>query len=266
MSKRRGFEGDTATIFSRMGMDLDSPGARDTRQGWLMALWDITEGLFGDPKLSTLFPAICPTCPQEEMTYVVEGPISFTGLCEHHVLAIRGSAWVGYLGNEKLIAISKLTQSYPESCALALNALHEPRAPLPRDREPIDQGCPAKRRVYVEAEHFCMRARGMREINSRNGPWSPAGAYTDTSHLGEEFRLLIGRHPALRAQEAESVSLDEPSMHRVHHCFEPIVRSQFFVDAVQVISKGRQRDPQFTRDLGRVLGLGEEPQDTTFLI
>lgn len=27
------------------------------------------------------------------------------------------------------------------------------------------------------------------------GPWSPAGAYTNTSHLGEEFRLLIGRHP-----------------------------------------------------------------------
>jgi GTP cyclohydrolase I len=55
------FKGYTAAIFSRLGMNLDSPGARDTPQRWLAALWDMTEGYDGDPKLNTLFPVECPT-------------------------------------------------------------------------------------------------------------------------------------------------------------------------------------------------------------
>jgi GTP cyclohydrolase I len=93
-----------------MGLDLKSPGGRDTPRPWVAALWDMTEGYDGDPKLSTLFPVECPICPNEEKTHVVEGPIRFTGLCEHHVLPIRGSAWVGYLAAEDLIGISKLTR------------------------------------------------------------------------------------------------------------------------------------------------------------
>ncbi len=85
------FESYAAEVFSRMGMDLDSPGTRETPRRWVRALWDMTEGYDGDKKISTLFPVACPTCPDAEKTHVVEGPIRFTGLCEHHVLPIRGS-------------------------------------------------------------------------------------------------------------------------------------------------------------------------------
>jgi GTP cyclohydrolase I len=108
--ERAQFERYAAEIFSRMGLDLNSPGGRETPHRWVAALWDMTEGYDGDPKLSTVFPVECPVCPGEEKTHVVEGPIRFTGLCEHHVLPIRGSAWVGYLAAENLIGISKLTR------------------------------------------------------------------------------------------------------------------------------------------------------------
>ena len=50
-------------------------------------------------------------CPDDEKTHIVEGPIRFTGLCEHRVLPIiRRSAWVGYLAKAKLIGISKRTR------------------------------------------------------------------------------------------------------------------------------------------------------------
>lgn len=108
--EREKFEGYAAEVFARIGMEIAAPGTRETPRRWLTALWDMTEGYDGDPKLSTIFPIECPTCPEAEKTHVVEGPIHFTGLCEHHVLPIRGSVWVGSLAESKLIGISKLTR------------------------------------------------------------------------------------------------------------------------------------------------------------
>jgi GTP cyclohydrolase I len=77
--EKKRFETYAAEIFTRMGMDLTTPGTRETPERWLTALWDMTEGYDGDPKLSTLFPVECPRCPEAEKTHIVEGPINFTG-------------------------------------------------------------------------------------------------------------------------------------------------------------------------------------------
>jgi GTP cyclohydrolase IA len=77
--ERAKFEGYAAEIFSRMGMESETPGTRETPRRWLTALWDMTEGYDGDPKLSTLFPVECPTCPEAEKTHVVEGPFTLPG-------------------------------------------------------------------------------------------------------------------------------------------------------------------------------------------
>jgi GTP cyclohydrolase IA len=153
------FEGYAAAIFSRMGMNLDSPGTHATPERWLTALWDMTEGYDGDAKLSTLFPVECLVCPDEEKTHLVEGPIRFTGLCEHHVLPIRGSAWVGYLAQEKLIGISKLT-----------------------------------RIVRLYSKRFTSQERICHEIaNELTKDVQPRAASLSTS---KRNRLLIGRHPS----------------------------------------------------------------------
>jgi len=194
--EREKFEGYAAEVFSRMGMDVSTPNTRETPRRWLTALWDMTEGYDGDPKLSTLFPVECPVCPEEEKTHVVEGPIRFTGLCEHHVLPIRGSVWVGYLAENKLIGISKLTRIvrlYSKRFTSQERLSHQIVDELARDVQP--RGVI----VYVEAEHFCTQARGVREVSSRTGTLVTHGAYTTSPHLNDEFRLLIERHPALAA-------------------------------------------------------------------
>jgi GTP cyclohydrolase I len=56
--------------------------------------------------------------------------------------------------------------------------------------------------VYVEAEHFCTQARGVREVSSRTGTLVSHGAYNTNPHLSEEFRLLIERHPAVHTTAA----------------------------------------------------------------
>jgi GTP cyclohydrolase I len=191
--ERDKFEKSAAEIFTRMGMDLTTPGTRETPRRWLTALWDMTEGYDGDSKISTVFPVECSTCPEDEKTHIVEGPIRFTGLCEHHVLPIRGSVWVGYLADRELIGISKLTRIvrlYAKRFTSQERMSHQIVDELAKDVQP--RGVI----VYIEAEHFCTQARGVREVSSRTGTLVKHGAYDSNPHLSDEFRLLIQRHPA----------------------------------------------------------------------
>lgn len=193
------FERYASEIFSRMGLDCNSPGGRDTPRRWVHALWDMTEGYDGDPKLTTVFPVECPICPDEEKTHVVEGPIRFTGLCEHHVLPIRGSAWVGYLASEKLIGISKLTRItrvYSKRFTSQERLCHDIANELTSDVRPRGVA------VYIEAEHFCTQARGVREMSSRTGTLVMRGDYNKNALLTEEFRLMIDRRSASPAVAA----------------------------------------------------------------
>jgi GTP cyclohydrolase I len=196
---RARFERYASEIFARMGLAINSPGGRDTPRRWVSALWDMTEGYDGDPKLSTLFPVECPVCPDEEKTHVVEGPIRFTGLCEHHVLPIRGSVWVGYLAAEKLIGVSKLTRItrlYSKRFTSQERLSHDIANEVIKDVKPRGVA------VYIEAEHFCMQARGVRELSSHTGTLVMRGAYNQNPLLSQEFRLMVDRRSASPALAA----------------------------------------------------------------
>lgn len=199
LEERTKFEKYAAEIFRRMGMDVNSPAGRNTPRRWVTALWDMTEGYDGDPKLSTLFPVECPSCEQEDKTHVVEGPISFIALCEHHVLPIRGNAWVGYLAAEKLIGISKLTRivrlyskRFTNQERLSQDVANE----LTKDINPRGVA------VYVEAEHLCTQARGVRELSSRTGTMVMRGGYHHDPLLSAEFRHMIDRRTPFTSMAA----------------------------------------------------------------
>lgn len=189
--ERKRFESYVAEIFSRLGMDLTQIGTRNTPTRWLTALWDMTEGYDGDPKLGAAFPVECPTCPEAEKTHVTEGPILFTGLCEHHVLPIHGHAWVGYLAATELIGISKLTRIvrlYAKRFTSQERIAHQVADELTKEIRPRGVA------VYIEAEHFCTQARGVREFSSRTSTFVMTGEYHTNPLLHDEFRTMIGRH------------------------------------------------------------------------
>src|SRR5215212_216023 len=101
--KMRTYERYVAEIFEAFGMDLDTPATVDTPRRFVQALYDATDGYEGDPKLLKVFQTECRGGPDCRLSQVIEGPIQFYALCEHHALPFYGHAYVGYIAHERII-------------------------------------------------------------------------------------------------------------------------------------------------------------------
>src|SRR5690349_7966030 len=108
--QRERFERNVGELFEALGMDLDTPGTQETPRRFVQALFDATQGYDGDPKLLTVFPTECHGDASCELAQIVEGPIPFFSLCEHHAMPFYGRAYVGYVAHDQIIGISKLTR------------------------------------------------------------------------------------------------------------------------------------------------------------
>jgi GTP cyclohydrolase IA len=183
------FEGYAAEIFSAFGMDLGTAATKDTPRRFIQALFDATEGYDGDPKLLRIFDTECRGDPDCRLSQVIEGPIPFFSLCEHHALPFYGMAYVGYIAHENIIGISKLTR---------LVRLFAKRFSV---QERIGQQIadtletmlhPHGVAVFLEAHHLCMEMRGVRETSplTRTTVWR--GYFAEDPSLRSEFFTACG--------------------------------------------------------------------------
>ncbi|HEX5504734.1 MAG TPA: GTP cyclohydrolase I [Thermomicrobiales bacterium] len=185
----RTYEGHIAEMLTAFGLDLDTPATRDTPRRFVKALFDCTAGYDGDPKLLTVFETECRGGPDCRLSQLVEGPIQFFSLCEHHALPILGHAYVGYIAHEHIIGLSKLTrlvrlfaqrftvqERLGQQIADALEAMLQPHAVA----------------VYLEARHLCTQMRGVRETApvTRTSFWR--GEYDGNAALRAEFFTTCG--------------------------------------------------------------------------
>jgi GTP cyclohydrolase I len=183
------FENYAAEIFSAFGLDLNTPATKDTPRRFIKALFDSTEGYDGDPKLLRVFDTECRGEPDCHLSQVIEGPIPFFALCEHHALPFYGKAYVGYIAHENIIGISKLTR---------LVRLFSKRFAV---QERIGQQIadtletmlhPHGVAVFLEAHHLCMEMRGVRETApmTRTTVWR--GSFANDASLRSEFFIACG--------------------------------------------------------------------------
>jgi GTP cyclohydrolase IA len=188
----RQFEGYMAEIFSAFGMELGTPATEKTPQRFIRALYDITEGYEGDPKLLTVFATECRGGPDCRLSQVIEGPIQFFSLCEHHALPFFGRAYVGYIAHEHIIGISKLTrmvrlfakrftvqERVGQQIAEALETMLQPHGVA----------------VYLEAKHLCTEMRGVRESAPLTRTTFWRGHYEHDPALRAEFFTACGVRP-----------------------------------------------------------------------
>jgi GTP cyclohydrolase IA len=183
------FEGYVAEMFAAFGMDLDTPGTKDTPHRFVKAMFDITAGYEGDAKLLKVFETECRGGMDCQLSQVIEGPIQFYSLCEHHALPFMGHAYVGYIANDKIIGISKLTrlvrlfamrftvqERVGEQIADALETMLEPHGVA----------------VYLEAHHMCTQMRGVRENSPMTRTTFWRGQYEMNPSLRSEFYTACG--------------------------------------------------------------------------
>ena len=188
-AERQRFEGYLAEILGALGMDLDTPGTVGTPRRFLAALVDATAGYAGDPKLVTVFPTECHGDASCELAQIVEGPIPFFALCEHHALPFFGSAYVGYVAHDQIIGISKLTRLVrvlTQRFGVQERMTHQIAAAL------TDLLGAHGVAVYMEADHLCTQMRGVREDHATTRTSAYRGVYERDPALRSEFFEMAG--------------------------------------------------------------------------
>lgn len=185
----RRYEGYVAEILGSFGLDVSTPGTLETPRRFLRALYDATDGYDGDAKLLTAFPTECHGGANCELAQVVEGPIPFTALCEHHVLPFAGRAWVGYVAHDQIIGISKLTRLVrvlTRRFGVQERMTHELADTLEAMLGAHGTA------LVLEAQHLCTQMRGVREHEPSTRTTAYRGAYVADPALRAEFLALAG--------------------------------------------------------------------------
>lgn len=178
------FEGYMAEIFTAFRMDVDSPSTADTPRRFVRALLDATAGYDGDEKLVTAFETECPEGPDCRLSQVIEGPIPFYALCEHHALPFHGHAWVGYTASARIIGISKLIRIV----RLFARRFTVQERIGQQVADVVDQLLqPYGVAVYLEASHLCTQMRGVQDSVARTRTTFWRGEYEANAALRSEF-------------------------------------------------------------------------------
>ena len=189
---RARFEAGLAEILTALGMNLDTDSTRDTPRRFFEALLAATDGYDGDPKLIRSFPTECMGGANCEQAQIVEGPIPFTALCEHHALPFSGRVWLGYVAHQEILGISKLTRLVnvlSRRFGVQERLTHQ----LADSLEQLTNAHGVA--VYLEAEHMCTRMRGVREHESMTRTTAYRGVFETDPSLRSEFReMALGAH------------------------------------------------------------------------
>lgn len=115
--------------------------------------------------------------------------IDFSSLCSHHLLPFHGVAHVGYIPDDKICGISKLARVVDKfaSCPQVQEKMTQQIADF------IDEKlAPKGVMVVLEAQHDCMRIRGVKKQNSLMVTSSMKGLF-QKPEVRTEFLKLIGK-------------------------------------------------------------------------
>lgn len=143
-----------ADLLTALGQDTDDDHVRETPR---RVAASFAEMLTPRPFSVTTFPNV-----EGYDELVVARDVSFSSLCQHHMLRFNGVDHVGYLPGERIVGLSKLARLVELFARrLQVQRLTNHVADwLERHLEPRGVG------VVVEAEHLCMTLRGVQAAGS----------------------------------------------------------------------------------------------------
>lgn len=123
---------------------------------------------------------------------MIVGPVKVRSACSHHLCPILGKVWIGILPNEhsNLIGLSKYARvcdwvmSRPQIQEEAVSMLAE---------ELQERVKPDGLAIVMEADHFCMHWRGVKDDESAMTNSVMRGAFLKDASLRREFLSLLSK-------------------------------------------------------------------------
>lgn len=171
-------------VMNVLGLDLTDDSLQDTPKR--VAKMYLHETFYGLDLNN--FPKI--TVVENKFNYdemLVEKNIGVMSCCEHHFQNIVGHATVAYIPNGKVVGLSKLNRVVDYFSRrpqvqerLTAQIFHALRYVLHTDDVA----------VVIEADHFCVKARGIQDMHSSTVTSKLGGAFRDDASTRNEFMAL----------------------------------------------------------------------------
>ena len=165
-----------------LGQDPASPHLRDTPRRVATAYEEMLS-----PRAVDLT-----TFPNDEGydELVLVRDIPFHSLCEHHLLPFVGVAHVAYMPDRRILGLSKLArvvELFSRRLQVQERMTHQVAGWLQAELAPRGVG------VVLEAEHMCMRLRGVRATGTTTTTSALHGSLRNDARTRGEFLDLV-RH------------------------------------------------------------------------
>ncbi len=182
-------QGKMKGVLSSLVIDTDSDhNTQDTaRRVAKMYLNEIFKGRYHAAPSVTEFPNV-----ERLNELMIVGPITVRSACSHHLCPIIGRVWIGIMPNEhsNLIGLSKYArlidwimsrpQIQEEAVTQVADLLHTRMNP---------DGLA----VVMEADHFCMHWRGVKDMDSKMINSVMRGSFLKDPNLRREFLSLVNQ-------------------------------------------------------------------------
>lgn len=150
-----------------------------------MFIDEVFRGRYVPPPRVTEFPNV-----SRLNELMIVGPIAVRSACSHHLCPILGRVWIGIMPNEhsNLIGLSK----YVRVCDWIMSRPQiQEEAVTMLAGELQERVKPDGLAVVMEADHFCMQWRGVKDDGAKMTNSVMHGAFLKDANLRREFLALI---------------------------------------------------------------------------
>lgn len=174
-------------VLSSLVIDTDNDHNTDetARRVAKMYLKEVFQGRYVNPPAITEFPNA-----EHLNELMIVGPITVRSACSHHFCPIIGKLWIGVLPNEhtNVIGLSK----YARLAEWVMGRPQIQEEAVVQLADLIQQKTqPDGLALVMEASHFCMAWRGVKDMDSKMINSVMRGSFLKDANLRREFLSLI---------------------------------------------------------------------------
>jgi GTP cyclohydrolase I len=182
-------EGKMKGVLESLVIDVasDHNTGNTARRVAKMYLNEVFKGRYAKQPVLTEFPNA-----EHLNELMIVGPITVRSACSHHFCPIVGKLWIGVMPNEKtnVIGLSK----YARLAEWVMGRPQIQEEAVVQLADLIQEKThPDGLALVVEAQHFCMQWRGVKEMDSKMVNSVMRGAFLKDPTLRREFLSLLPR-------------------------------------------------------------------------